>query len=99
MQTVHLVISGRVQGVGFRYFTQRKGKKLGVKGWVRNLITGEVEAVLQGSESEIKSLVELLRVGPPGSKVDSFEIQVVDSDQSMEELKIEADGEARCRKF
>ncbi len=63
---------GRVQGVGFRYFTSRKALDYGLTGWVRNLANGDVEAVFEGKESEIRSALELFRKGPSGGQVDEM---------------------------
>ena len=67
-------ISGDVQGVGFRYFVLRQAQRLpGVKGFVRNLRDGRVEAYAEGQEEQIKELESSLRKGPRGSTVDRVE--------------------------
>jgi acylphosphatase len=69
-------ISGDVQGVGFRYFVQRRAHKLPqLKGFVRNLYDGRVEVYAEGDEDQIKDLESALRQGPPGSTVDRLEMQ------------------------
>jgi len=55
----HLVISGRVQGVGFRYWLQRKAEEKNIFGWVKNKIEGDVEALIIGGEKEINDLIKL----------------------------------------
>jgi len=65
----HVFISGMVQGVFFRSETRDEAKKLGVKGWVRNLSDGRVEAVFEGEEKSVKELIEFCRWGPPGARV------------------------------
>ena len=67
-------IHGRVQGVGFRYFTQREAQKLGLSGWVRNLRSGEVEVPAEGGEDDLKSFLEALRKGPPMSWVERVDV-------------------------
>jgi acylphosphatase len=62
-------VSGRVQGVGFRWATMSEGLRLGLAGWVRNLADGSVEAHLQGPEVVVESMLDWLRDGPPGSSV------------------------------
>jgi acylphosphatase len=78
MDTVERIVrvrmSGRVQGVGFRAFTQRHAEARGISGWVRNCRNGDVEAVFAGSEDAVAMLCELCRRGPPQAKVDRFEI-------------------------
>jgi acylphosphatase len=66
---VHLVISGLVQGVGFRLAAQREASRLGLVGWVRNLADGRVEAVAEGPEQSIEQMVAWCRRGPSGARV------------------------------
>ncbi|HEV8376419.1 MAG TPA: acylphosphatase [Candidatus Polarisedimenticolia bacterium] len=63
-------IEGRVQGVGYRYFTRRTARRLGIKGLVRNLPDGTVEAIAEGSAEALEAMEHWLRAGPPGSRVD-----------------------------
>jgi len=65
------LIEGRVQGVGFRYFTRKTAKGLGLSGFVRNLPDGSVEAVAAGTQEALEALEQQLRQGPPASRVDS----------------------------
>lgn len=62
-------VSGRVQGVGFRYATLARARSLGLGGWVRNLPDGSVEAVFEGEPKRVESMVEWCRRGPSGSVV------------------------------
>lgn len=71
----HVFVSGRVQGVFFRHETRREAKMRGVKGWVRNLPDGRVEAVFEGEEEAVKQLIEFCKHGPPGAKVTSLEVK------------------------
>ena len=64
------VVSGRVQGVGFRYFTQDTARREGVTGWVRNLPDGRVEALAEGDADAVMRLERALRIGPRGARVD-----------------------------
>ena len=70
--TKHLIISGRVQGVGFRYFTKKSAESLGVSGWVKNLRSGDVEAVLQGSSESVDEMMNRLEAGPTTARVDEI---------------------------
>ena len=69
-----VVVSGRVQGVWFRGFTQRVASDAGVRGWVRNLPDRRVEAVLQGSRAAVEKVVGFLGQGPPGASVTDISI-------------------------
>ena len=69
MHCVHLVIRGRVQGVGFRRFVHRRAVALGVMGWVRNRSDGAVEVEAQGTRAALESLLADVRRGPTGSRV------------------------------
>lgn len=74
----HYLVSGRVQGVGFRWFVHREAAELGLRGWVRNLQSGEVECVAEGSEAQLADLEAQLRKGSRGSRVDRLLIHDVD---------------------
>ena len=71
----HIVITGRVQGVGFRYWLYKAAVRNNIKGWVKNKISGEVEALLIGNDKEIDSFIKLCEKGPPSSKVTKIEVQ------------------------
>ena len=66
---VHLVIRGRVQGVGFRWFAQREARRLEVNGFVRNRADGAVEVEAEGDRASLERLVEALRLGPRSARV------------------------------
>ena len=66
------VISGRVQGVGFRFFAERAARDAGVTGWVRNRPDGTVETVVEGETGAVARYLERLRAGPGGSRVASL---------------------------
>ena len=65
-------ITGRVQGVGFRYFTQKKANELHIKGWVKNTPDGRVEVVAQGDETDVNTFIDYLKMGPPMARVDNL---------------------------
>lgn len=79
IRTVHILVEGRVQGVGFRAFVEREAVTLGLTGWVRNRRTGAVEAILAGPPQRVTSMVEACRNGPPASKVDDLYV-IADTD-------------------
>jgi acylphosphatase len=68
-------ISGRVQGVGFRYFTHAAAERENVHGWVRNLPDGRVEASAEGEADALDRFERALRHGPPGARVEDLEIE------------------------
>ena len=70
----HIIITGRVQGVGYRYFTIRRAEQLGLKGWVKNLYNGVVETEVEGDKSDIKTLIEYLWQGPSLSRVTDVKV-------------------------
>jgi acylphosphatase len=81
----HLLIEGRVQGVGFRYEMTRQARRLGVTGWVRNLRDGTVEAVVDGPPDRVDAIMEWARRGPPGSEVRA--VQVSENAGSYDEFE------------
>ncbi|MGB9711499.1 MAG: acylphosphatase [Thermodesulfovibrio sp.] len=74
MKRAHLFISGRVQGVFYRAFTQEVAHSLKLNGWVRNLRDGRVEAVFEGDENAISHAIQRCKEGPPYARVDNIEI-------------------------
>lgn len=71
----HIFVSGRVQGVFFRSFTEDVAVSCGLKGWVRNLPDGRVEALLEGERESIERAISSCRKGPPAARVDSVEVK------------------------
>jgi len=85
--TRHLKISGRVQGVGFRYSMRVEARRLGVTGWVRNRHDGSVEAVAQGPAEAVEALLEWSRHGPPGARVTDVQVGTDEGDYTDFELR------------
>jgi acylphosphatase len=73
-RSVHVRISGRVQGVNFRAWTAAAANKLELSGWVRNLPSGDVEAVFCGSSSAVETMLAACRRGPRHARVDKVEV-------------------------
>ena len=71
----HIFIEGRVQGVFYRAFTRDLAFSLGLKGWVRNLYDGRVEAVFEGEKGLIDKVVKECYVGPPGARVADIDVK------------------------
>ena len=73
----HLLISGRVQGVGFRYSMAEEAERLGVTGWVRNRRDGTVEAVVDGDPHGVEAILAWARRGPRGARVTDVRISEI----------------------
>ncbi len=71
----YILISGKVQGVGFRHFTRQNALKLGVHGYAKNLPNGKVEVVAEGDKATLDALVSILWKGPPASKVEDVKVE------------------------
>ncbi|GAB4457241.1 MAG: acylphosphatase [Anaerolineae bacterium] len=70
----HVFIAGRVQGVSFRWFTQRQAQELGLTGWVRNLWDGRVEAVFEGEAEAVRQAVAWCHTGEPPARVSHVDV-------------------------
>ncbi len=88
MRTKRFLISGRVQGVGFRYFTWRKMQDLPLKGFVRNLADGRVEIVVQGEEQALKALEKWLPYGVPTAKVQSIQQESLEGTEEFTQFSV-----------
>ena len=84
----HIVITGRVQGVGFRYWLYKAAVRNNINGWVKNKISGEVEALLIGNDLEIDNLIKLCKMGPPSAKVAKLEVQNYKKEYSGKSFEI-----------
>lgn len=73
MKRLDINISGIVQGVGFRAYTTRTARSLGLKGYVENLSDGRVHAVAEGPKEKLEELIDRVKEGPPASQVDNVE--------------------------
>lgn len=82
------VITGKVQGVGYRYFTTRVARELRLAGWVRNLPDGRVEALAAGPKARLDRFQAELRIGPPRAEVAAVEVMDTASDAKIEGFHI-----------
>ncbi|MFV0593033.1 MAG: acylphosphatase [Draconibacterium sp.] len=73
MEQYEIKVTGRVQGVGFRYYAKKQADLLGLKGWVRNLSDGSVLALVQGDEVNISTFTDFLQIGPSLSHVTNIQ--------------------------
>ena len=76
MKRVHVIISGRVQGVFFRAETQRTAMDFNLTGWVKNTADGRVEAVFEGEDENVDKMLAWCRVGPPHARVEDVTVKV-----------------------
>jgi acylphosphatase len=72
---LHVFISGRVQGVSYRGFARRAALELGLKGWVRNLYDGRVEAVAEGARTDLETFIGSLEAGPAAARIEDLDIR------------------------
>ncbi len=88
MKSMHCLLSGKVQGVSFRFWTRDQAKSLGITGWVRNLHDGRVEVLAQGDDETLAEFKTRLLQGPPMSSVKNAECKTIDDDQSYSAFEI-----------
>jgi acylphosphatase len=87
-KTCHIIVKGRVQGVGFRYFTKGEADRLGIKGWVKNLDDGSVECVCTGDEKNINAFLESVKKGPRFAKVTEMTVEETDAGERFNAFEI-----------
>jgi acylphosphatase len=92
--TKHYLISGRVQGVGYRAFARARAVELELAGWVRNLADGRVESVARGPVETLTRFEEFLKKGPLFGRVDSLQCEEWPEDESLSSFEVRKDGPA-----
>ena len=85
----HIIVRGRVQGVGYRAFVEREALRCGVEGWVRNRRDGTVEAVFSGGLEKVDAVIEACRRGSYSARVE----QIDQREGTADELKLRAPGD------
>lgn len=85
----HIFISGRVQGVGFRHFTKINARELSVKGWVKNLSDGRVEAIFQGDVHQVEELINRCKKGPRSAYVKKLEVEDADDTTDYSSFEVQ----------
>lgn len=88
MKRAHVWVSGWVQGVFFRAHTRDTALSLGLRGWVRNLPDGRVEAVFEGEDEALDKMVSWCRKGPAAGRVDDVEVEWEESTGEFEDFSI-----------
>lgn len=73
LKRVKLIVSGRVQGVGFRYFCYKQAIKLNVKGYAKNLLNGKVEIIAEGQKKDLQNFIDMIEKGPSLSRVEKID--------------------------
>jgi Acylphosphatases len=87
MQTRHLLITGRVQGVGFRFYFERTARLHGVTGWVRNRRDGSIEAVIQGADDAVSAVIGWAQRGPRSAQVAHVAVRETDGSYATFEIR------------
>jgi acylphosphatase len=85
---LHATVQGRVQGVSFRYYTQKRANELGLTGYVRNLPNGSVEVVAVGPRGDLEELLSFLHVGPRAAYVIQVDVRWSEPDQHFERFGV-----------
>ena len=70
----HIIVSGRVQGVAYRYYAREVAEQLGIKGWIKNLINGDVELIVEGFQQTVEKMIEWCKEGPRLAIVENIEV-------------------------
>lgn len=88
MTTLHVLVEGRVQGVFFRDSTRQRALELGLKGWVKNLDDGRVEAVFQGEKAACEKALQYVAIGPRAAYVTQVDHEWIDNDTTYNRFEI-----------
>jgi acylphosphatase len=83
-----IITNGLVQGVGYRYFVVREAKKLGLKGFTKNLYTGEVLTVVEGEKALVEELIKKLKVGPMHASVKSCKVNWLEPKNEFTDFEV-----------
>lgn len=88
MACFHATVKGRVQGVGYRFFTYDEARAFGINGWVRNLYNNDVEVMAEGEKEILDQFLRQLKKGPALARVSDLQIEWLAEDQGFKEFKI-----------
>lgn len=88
MKGRRILLSGRVQGVGLRYFVYRKAQKYNIKGYVRNLANGDVEIIAAGESQDLERFFQNIRTGPPAARIDNISIEELPETATYDSFQI-----------
>ena len=84
----HLVITGKVQGVGFRYWMKNLAINNNINGWVKNKMSGDVEALIVGEEKNVRKLIKLCEIGPSSATIQNIQVNDYNKDYSEKGFNI-----------
>jgi acylphosphatase len=87
-----VLIGGYVQGVGFRYFVLNRAAEIGVTGWVRNRMGGQVEVVAEGNRDRLEKLLGQLQIGPRSAQIDNIEVNWEQATGEFHNFNVRMDG-------
>jgi acylphosphatase len=88
MKSVRIIVSGLVQGVGYRYFCFKKAREYDIKGYTKNLFNGDVEVLAQGKEGLLIGFIKELNTGPAHASVKSINMEEIESEKEYREFSI-----------
>lgn len=88
LRCLKITVSGRVQGVGFRYFIAQIAENLALNGYAKNLFTGEVEIIAEGREEFLQELIKKAKEGPRNSRVNSCKVEWLDFQKKYNNFEI-----------
>ena len=88
MKQVKLTVSGKVQGVFFRHYTRQQALKLRLRGYVKNLVNGDVEIVAQGDSPQVDRLIEWAKSGSPAAEVNNLKLEVMSNKDEFKDFVI-----------
>jgi len=88
LKTMKVILAGRVQGVGFRFFAEDRAQSFGVKGYVRNTIDNKVEIVCQGTENKLELFIMEMKKGPTFAHVREVNIQEIPDSQPFDSFDV-----------
>jgi acylphosphatase len=87
-EKVRVLVSGKVQGIGYRRFVERYAKMLGLRGYVRNLPGNKVEAILCGEKDDVEKMIEIMRSNHPLAEIEDFKVEKVDMEMDFPDFRI-----------
>lgn len=87
---IEVMLSGRVQGVGFRHFTRRNAQELGLSGWVRNVANGNVQVVAEGPKDDLNTFLKRLRSGPSAATVVNADVRWDEAEGEFGRFEVKA---------